>query len=174
MKEKIHGPYKSVKEMLDEYKKWEKKHPIQHFFKVNFYYRACRIWSKIKDVPREIKWFWQRGSRGWADCDTWSIDYHLCRIIPPMIRKLKKNDHGYPYDLSSKQWHKILNNIAWTFDIAADIQNHDVIFPSKKKPGPSLREHYKKFKIKTLTKAEYDRYKEGWRLFQEYFFNLWD
>ena len=44
----------------------------------------------------EIKWFLQRGRRGWADRDTWSMDSYLERVIPGMLIRLANAAHGYP------------------------------------------------------------------------------
>ena len=30
---------------------------------------------------KEIKWFIQRGKRGYADCDWWNLDSHICKIV---------------------------------------------------------------------------------------------
>jgi len=173
-KEKIHGPYKSCDEMFKEQREWEKKHPILTFFKRNIYYPSCRFCHKVEMIPKEIKWFWQRGTRGWADSDVWSIDWFLCDIMPPMLKQLKKNKMGYPCGTSQKKWEKILDDIAYMFETAHEIQDMQAVFPEKKKATESMNQHRKKYKIKVLTKEEFARYNKGWKLFQEYFYSLWD
>ena len=44
----------------------------------------------------EIKWFLQRGWRGYADCDLWSMDDWLAEMLPRALRQLKENKHGTP------------------------------------------------------------------------------
>jgi len=46
-----------------------------------------------------IKYFFQRGVRGWSDRDTWSLDYYLNTWIPDALRRLKKVKHGVPIDM---------------------------------------------------------------------------
>lgn len=29
----------------------------------------------------KIKWFWQRATKGWAECDAWNADAYLAKII---------------------------------------------------------------------------------------------
>ena len=173
-KEKVHGPYKSVQHMLDEQKARDKKHPILTFWKNNIYYPVWRLCDKIKMFPKEVKWFIQRGSRGWADCDAWAVDWHICKILPPMLKKLRDNLCGHPAQLSDKTWRKTLNEMIWLFETAAGVQDHDIVFPSKKKENKALEAHYKKYNIKKLTQKEYKRYLAAWKLFQEHFYSLWD
>jgi len=37
--------------------------------------------GEIMRIFKEIKWFWQRGKRGWADCDVWGFQDYLTDII---------------------------------------------------------------------------------------------
>lgn len=64
----------------------------------HFISRFCK--SNIYGGPRRaflaIKWFIQRGRRGWADCDTWSLDWYLDRWMPDALRYLKANKCGIP------------------------------------------------------------------------------
>jgi hypothetical protein len=39
---------------------------------------------------KSIKYFIQRGKRGYSDEDVWDFDNYLCSIIPPAIRELKR------------------------------------------------------------------------------------
>jgi hypothetical protein len=65
------------------------------------YYAVYRFFKystfgSVRRMYREVKWFIQRGKRGWADCDTWSIDYYLNGWMPDALRYLKKNKCGIP------------------------------------------------------------------------------
>ena len=166
--------YKSVKEMTYAMHEWDRKHPVLSYLKTNIYYPIYRLCDKIKMIPREVKWFVQRGIRGWADSDVWSVDWYICKIMPPMLKRLKKIKHGYPCDMTEKQWDSIISDMIYMFEIASKIQNYDAVFPSKKKETEAINAHRRKFRIKVLTQEEYSRYKKGWKLFQEYFYSLWD
>lgn len=43
-------------------------------------YTFIRAWRTIRNIPREIKWFVQRGKHGIADCDWWSLDTYITDI----------------------------------------------------------------------------------------------
>lgn len=45
----------------------------------------------VSETYYEIKWFIQRGKRGWSDSDVWSFDDYLSRVICQGIRKLRKS-----------------------------------------------------------------------------------
>ncbi len=45
---------------------------------INYFKRLyCNLRLKIN----EIKWFIQRGKRGYADCDWWSLDTYICQVM---------------------------------------------------------------------------------------------
>ena len=53
------------------------------------------------NVYREIKFAYQRVSRGWDDRAVWSIDWYLSQdsMMPAMLRKLKNDKHGTPMSM---------------------------------------------------------------------------
>lgn len=110
----------------------------------------------LPDVPRdtynEIKYFIQRGKRGYSDRDVWNLDYYLAELISNSLKDLEKNRHSYPMNLTDKQWKIVLSDIIFTFEKEKEIKEADV----------------------QLTKEELLRYNRGWRLFKKYFRSLWD
>jgi len=50
----------------------------------------------VKDRYREVKWFIQRGRRGYSDQDVWGIDTYLANWLPMALRQLSKTKHGIP------------------------------------------------------------------------------
>jgi len=60
---------------------------------------------------KRIKWFIQRGQRGYADCDWWNMNAYLIRIILPMLREMRSSSIGYPgwgEASTPKKWNNIL------------------------------------------------------------------
>lgn len=62
-----------------------------------------RLWYLIKQIPRipknifnEVKWFFQRGKRGWSDRDTWSLDHYICGIFAGSLLFLANKTYGHP------------------------------------------------------------------------------
>ena len=51
---------------------------------------------RIMRLLRRLRWFWQRGRRGWADGDVWSLDYYLARVIAESVEYLRRTNHGNP------------------------------------------------------------------------------
>lgn len=45
---------------------------------------------------RKIKWFVQRGKRGWADCDTRNLGSYLAKVIGESAGYLAYNHMGHP------------------------------------------------------------------------------
>lgn len=61
-------------------------YPIRRFLLDNF-------WD-FRWYHQGIKAFWQRGRRGWADCDLWSFDHYLAELIGSGLSELAKLKPG--------------------------------------------------------------------------------
>lgn len=59
-----------------------------------FYYCFYSWYYKLKILPKRIYWFFQRGKRGYADCDTWDFDNYLTNVILGGLKNLKKHSHS--------------------------------------------------------------------------------
>lgn len=106
---------------------------------------------------REVKWFIQRGRRGYADCDVWDLDSYLSEWLPQALRRIRKITNGYPdygEAKTSKDWKQILKDMAEGFEAAHKIK--DICLSGKR---------YEKTRAK---------FKKGMRLFSRYFLSLWD
>lgn len=182
--------FDSFKEMMDYHqtqKKWYKR-------AWDFVYYPCyRLFDKIRYFPKEVKWFYQRGSRGWSDSDAWSVYDHLINIIPPMLKQIKDNKYGFPmsmYDASNKteftdeeqkiaieKWDTILDTIIEAFEIEKGISDGNILDlgnkPTKEQKEWS-KKHCKEFDLTLLTAKQKRIRKLGWKYFQQYFHNLWD
>ena len=164
------------------------------------------MFFRIKDIYLNIKWFFQRGKRGYSDCDVWDFDNYLSNVIIKGLKDLHKQIHGVPGDLADKfkdqndsdstdiamiEWKKIIKEIIWTFETSIKIQNHDWLIIDKEKDrkqieknvkilNTSAKEEDKLFKdlpdlkYYLMTKEDMKRYKQGWKYFQQYYFNLWN
>lgn len=114
-----------------------------------------RIIFNIQEFFREIKYFFQRGRRGYSDRDLWDINEYLATIIPPMMRYLKENGTGCPAELiknnSREKWEEILEDIARGFDEYSNVDKYGL---------------HSEFSKKIMD--------EGMKLFIEYFGHYWD
>jgi len=103
-------------------------------------------------VYKKLKWFIQRGKRGYADCDWWDMADYLIWIIVPMLKELKKHQHGYPNKASTpEKWDTILDQMIEGFEAGERILTDDC---------PSV--------------ADQEIFNNGMKLFSEWFFDLWD
>lgn len=172
------------------------KNEIKRIFKPRTRIQELYWWvrhgipQKIIGFPREVYWFIQRGKRGYADCDTWGLDFHLAKVIAGGIRELQTCGNSCPCGYTLKRWQKVLDQIAWTFETEQKIINMDTMYsPSEKYNDKKYKEYRKSFKrigkdiaeqfkdedkthVMTLKECKY--YEVGWKLFAENFQSLWD
>lgn len=134
----------------------------------NWYGYSTEPWTYFYDLWLQLKWFFQRGSRGYADNSVWSIDWYLCSWMGRALRELAENVHGTPIldtgrvvtdpndcdTFTMEEWKATILYIADTFDLGRKIQDYDI--PVEQMP------------------AAMKRFNQGMAMFTEYFFNLWD
>jgi len=140
------------------------------FPKRKWYEEVCsffwRLWSNYLS-PRSLyfhtKHLYQYITRGYSDKQVWSLDTTIAEFVLPRLRTLKMLTHGYPEGFDSmEEWSKAIDKMIWSFEFAL------------KDYGSEDFDHndYENWKKKNDKRTE--RYKEGMRLFAEYFWNLWD
>jgi len=176
--------YSSVEELINEFDKEAKLHPIKHWFGQR-YYAVVRFIENIIDIPMRIKCFIQRGQRGWSDRDWWNLDYYISNILIGGLNKIKKEGNSHPPKITYKEWKKVLNNMIDTFKTAQKMMDNNILYiPTNKwnkKQYKDLKIFTKNFnkkhpedKHRVLTKKQVKKFEEGFDLFKEYFFQLWD
>ena len=85
-----------------------------------------RWWGHLLNPLRyyqAAKYFWQRGTRGYADCDIWSLDMYLSEWLPSALERIKGS--GHPGNLTTKKWNNILDKMALGFRASYRISNMD-------------------------------------------------
>ena len=114
------------------------------------YYPCYRFFNKIICFPRKVKWFIQRGSRGYSDCDAWGICDYLVNILPKMIEQMRVYQQGVPpemfrssddrsdesWDRARKKWDKILDEMVVAFslmekDFGAELSKEEIKIRNK-------------------------------------------
>lgn len=48
-----------------------------------------------RDAWRELRWMWQRATRGYAECDVWNLGDYVLKVLPPALRELANQAHTY-------------------------------------------------------------------------------
>jgi hypothetical protein len=148
----------------------------------------------IRETYLQIKWFIQRGRRGWADNSVWSFDHYLARVIYEGIERLRKSTYlGCPadfpkadgstpdvkellkckeYDPRFEAWREELGKIASGFkawserDDWYETEEWDLYESMPKKERVEW--------ARKKDKETYDKLQESLTLFKKYFVNLWD
>lgn len=141
---------------------------------------TMRNWyENLRYFIKWIKWFFQRGSRGFADCDWWDMHSYLVHIIVPMLKEIKEKGIGYPgYGEAStpEQWNASLDEMIEAFEAAGRVIDDEYY---KEVSGDSVeainnasrKEVRKWFK---LSKADQKLFQKKIKIFTKYFFSLWD
>ena len=119
-----------------------------------------RLLNCIVSFFRNIKWVWQRITRGYSDKDLWSFDDTIAKFMLPRLKEFKKHIYGYPSCLKSiDKWKEILDKIIFSFEHAQRM------YLPLESDTREFKEKYDDFNA---------RYDEGMRLFAKYFSSLWN
>jgi len=172
--------YKSVKDSIDGIKRgysfweWFIVHPKMNWLRWLIY----NLPDAPKDCYNTIKWFIQRGIRGYSDFDTWDLDGYLSKVIKNSVIDLQKNGCGLPNDCNEKEWDEIMNKIIITFHTSELIAEGRYIYFSTYEHDYKNYAQFKKVlkdtKVFVMSYDDCKRYEKGWELFKKYFNNLWD
>ena len=172
MKDKEHETFELTE---DVFARWDKENAkwYNKYFVIPFY---TFIYA-IGEFPSKVKWFYQRGSRGWSDRSAWSIDSWLVDNLIPMLERLKRDKHGTPSTmfrkkdgvdkdgnstdeaniLAEQRWDNVLNEIIYGLKCAKKIEDSDYDYEDKEL-------------TKRLTKSS----QRSFELIGKHLFSLWD
>jgi len=167
-------------------------------FKHSYYF--IRPHKFIYETYLEVKWFIQRGRRGWSDSDVWGFDSYLSRVIYEGIGKLRKSPvlgcpagflqeeleegRGVPLcdtkQLTSEEpderfdkWNEMLGKIASGFE--AWDRRDDWFETGEWEEYQKLPTNKEKAEMAVRKDKEaYNSLQESLELFKKYFVNLWD
>lgn len=144
------------------------------------------IFRKVYDIPYKIKYFIQRGVRGYSDYDIWSFDHYLTKIILEGLVSLKAKSRGCPctmndatgkYDYDEARWNNILDNIIDGFAIVMRCQEGTELEWGGYVDEATKSRLNKTFKEKGLgrltTKEEEECVRNAFNLFRDYYWSLW-
>ena len=146
-----------------------------------------RIYYKIEDARYYLKYFYQRGKRGYSDRDVWNMSFFIAETISKMAKQLRKNHYGLPnmnnaslrkripavyknyikkdengfYYMENEGWEAVLKKISESFNeyVKSD-DKYDKIKDRKK-----VTEYYNEVQNKV---------REACNLMGIFFDNLWD
>lgn len=184
---KVHD---SIDEMFDELNKEYNKHPVRNWmykqltFHIDtaghsMYYNLLRPIELVQGIFSELKWAYQRLTRGWDDRVCWSIDYWLDYMMPDILNQFKEiknsipmfcldefnHDENYNYtpeneEKAIKNWNNIIDDMIVGFKASKYLRD-DLEFVD--------REQYK-----TASDDLEELRKKGMYLFVNHYGDLWD
>lgn len=111
-------------------------------------------WINPAEYYRNIKWFIQRGRRGYSDADIWNADQHIAETVVAFLDYHDKYGMGYPMGLTEKKWNSHKAELRWL-----------------------MEQHQKPFEVPVevlKTEAYQKRYARAQRIFGRYWQALWD
>lgn len=147
-----------------------------------------RIWDIPRDVKNEIKYFIQRGMRGWSDRDLWCLYGHLAKIIAEGTIELKLKGYSLPstinpvtkeWDYDEKRWKEIQEKIIKGFAIALKVsvgEELEFLKGATKEQREDVNKIFKEGSIscRVVTEEEEKELEEAFDLLKLYFWNLAD
>lgn len=116
------------------------------------------LWAAIRGLParldkiteRDVKFFFQRLTRGWDDGETFSMDHSLAKLIAPRLRRFREVSIKCPMDMDSMTWRHILDTMIEGFEFIAS----DEYFTNE-------------------DDEMHDKAREALNLFNRYYYELW-
>lgn len=150
-----------------------------------------RIKNFLTNMPKRIKFFYQRGKRGYSDQDVWSMDWWFFSVVIPMLKQLRDTKQGYPSEFKTpEEWDRELDTMIHYFTEATEegcSEKNEYEEQYNKRWWDSFYEKSMAYVIddselrdKYLQRSyEIDEYREdmknkGFEMFSKYFWNLWD
>lgn len=143
-------------------------------------------WGKwVLDIPRELKWKWQRMNRGWSDCDAWNANHYIAKVLVGMLTHIKKHHVGMPMDMCG-EWYTDENgswkhsrtddeaSAAWEACLQEMIDGFSMMEAEDELPNPNFDDPAsRKAWNHKLVQME-DKKQRGLYLFAKHFNSLWD
>jgi len=140
---------------------WDQDHPVRHRMWRAYVNGSQPLQLVRRHVMRPARQFWQRGRRGWCDEDSFAIDEWLSRLMPGMLDEIRRREIGWPGEpMTFEEWAGdggILDQIAKGFRAAKLLMDYEY----GNEGQPSLEELQAQFE-------------QGFDLFKQWFFALWD
>lgn len=114
-------------------------------------------------------WKKQRLERGFDDTELWNLDHTIIQFILPRLKAFKEEVHGFPGTFETmEEWYHALDEMIWAMEWYASEDIHDDY--KQDENGNYLKDENNNL----VPTDENLRAKNGWQLFCDNFFGLWD
>ena len=150
-------------------RRWDEQRGTLSWKVRNIFWTVYRF---LEGIPSNIRDFWQRGRRGYAYTDVWSLCSYLADWLPAALRQLKEKHVGVPNECIEAVGGDIKNpgevlekaDELWIARLEQMAQGFEAF---SKEDACGLQDEEQVKKIRKLQDT-------GIRLFAEHFMNLWD
>jgi hypothetical protein len=102
----------------------------------------------IRRIPRSLKFWWQRRTRGFGDDELWNLDSTIARFVLPRFRAFRRDKSEW--HVTDAQYEADLTEIEWALEKMA---SHD--WPNDLEP------------------ADHDRCERALALFGKHLWSFW-
>jgi len=114
-----------------------------------FWY-ILKLWDGILKptmLKRQLKYFFQRITRGFSDKQCWDLDAIFAKFIIPRLKRMKEVGHSYPISFNSyAEWCQIVDEMIWSFEfVLTDYGSNDFYLTSRSLWETKQKERMKKF-----------------------------
>lgn len=90
-------------------------------------YYLTRPWKIVSQTFRNIKFAWQRITKGYCEYDYWNIDCYLLKLLPELFDDFRRNLHGHPCSFTEEEWDNfLLKEVIEPLRNARDDQNVEI------------------------------------------------
>lgn len=146
-------------------------------------WKIYRFFDFLKDIPKEIEWFFQRGTRGYSDRDVWDVSNWFENTAIPMLEQLQKTKHGYPMNMTEQQWNITLNNMIDYFKESTEKYCSEKneytedylasLYENNQKKCDGIEKEWIR-RENEITKYKIEMKNKAFKLFSKHFYDLWD
>ena len=146
--------------------------------------RPHTIVNNLRYPFRWLKFFIQRGNRGYSDADLWGFHYYLSDIISKGCHRLADIAIGYPgYGEANtlEKWEAILREIAEGFDASLNWEDDfyadkpDLVMHVSDEGHVTFDPHDWTYdELHVADKAHKVKLDKSMNLFKKWFYHLWD
>ena len=125
-----------------------------------------RIKNAVKDAYWEVRYGFQRMFRGYDYVDTFETFAKFTERYYKILTEYKKHHHGYPYNLTEEEWDNVVG----------DMLRHLYYMDEENVENELSYDIPENWIVDSRTTHEIiEKHKnEFFKLFSEYFFDLWD
>lgn len=158
--------YFSIDELREDLRKTIKYEDTHFFYRqymkvYRLFFTTTRLISPY-NIKNQIKWFYQRRTKGFSDNETWDLYHNVCCYILPRLKHLRDNVHGHPMEFKDiEEWQSKIDTMIKSFEIVKD---DDIDYDDSQ----SFEFHKKQREFRQL------KINNGMNNFTKYFENLWD